>query len=102
MADISIERDKATSWMNDVKQELELVEQLLQKVSASTSTTPGEDDVIMKGIEKTCQSLSDFWKNMCGGFKSASNLLDNALKNLSSTVEDVIDDITNVKAKIGH
>lgn len=102
MADISIEKDKAQAWIQDVKQELDQVEKLLSQLATSAGSIPGEDDVIMKGIGDTCESLNEFWTKMCGGFRSASNTLGTAIQNIGKTVDSVLSDIKTVKNKIGH
>jgi archaellum component FlaC len=101
MADISIEQEKAKQWMADVKNELELVEALLKTVTAASTTVPGDDDVIMQGVEKTCETLTQFWNTMCEGFKSASSLLEEAINKIGQVADEVIEDINTVRGKIG-
>lgn len=102
MADISIEQEKATQWIADVKSELELVEALLKKVATVSTTVAGDDDVIMQGIENTFQTLSNFWDNMCDGFKSATDYLSQGIKMIGQAASEVVDDINTVKSKIGN
>ena len=101
MADISIEEAKAQQWILDVKNELASVEMILKKVSTACATVPGEDDDIMKGIVSTAETLRGFWDQMCSGFQSATKLIQEAISKIGTTAGEVVDDINNVKSRIG-
>lgn len=101
MADISIEEAKAREWILDVKNELYSVEEVLKNVTTACVTVPGDDDDIMKGIVSTGETLRNFWDQMCNGFKSATDLISNAISEIGKAAGEVVQDINNVKSKIG-
>lgn len=101
MADISIEEAKAQQWILDVKNELSLVEKVLNHVTTTCATIPGEDDDIMKGIESAANSLNSFWGQMCSGFKSATNEISKAIKEIGTKTNEVMSDLSDVKSRIG-
>lgn len=101
MTNISIEVDQARHWMQDVKNELEQVDILLKRAAKAYTTPAGEDDVIMKGIENTCNALDTFWTGMCNGFKEACDFLGGAIEKVAESATEVVEDITAVRGRIG-
>ncbi len=101
MRDLSIDEARAKVWMEDVNQEIEEVEALLKQINRAASAIPGEDDVIMQNIESTCNVLTDFWNQMCNGFKSANKSLASIIENIGKAATNVVDDINSVKSRIG-
>lgn len=102
MADISIDEARAQQWILDVRNELALVEQVLEKVSKACTTTPAETDDILKGIAKTGEDLNSHWNQMCSNFQKATSNIENAIKKIGKNANDVISDINSVRSKIGH
>ena len=101
MADLSIDEAKAKQWIQDVNDEINSVEAILQKVTAASVAIPGEDDSIMNGIEGLCKTLSSFWDNMCKGFRTAENKLEELVNLIGKTGQELMDDIGTLKARIG-
>lgn len=102
MADISIDEARAQQWILDVRNELALVEQVLEKVSKACTTTPAETDDILKEISKTGEDLNSYWNKMCSGFNKATSNIENAIKTIGKNANDVMSDINSVRSKIGH
>ena len=101
MADISIEEAKAQQWILDVKNELNSVENLLTKIANTCQTIPGDDDDIMKGIEKTATNLNNVWNQMTSGFKNATNEISKAIKEIEKKADEVMSDLNDVNSRIG-
>ena len=53
MYDLNIDEARAKMWIDDVNNEITIVKDLLTKVSTVSTTTPQEEDDIMKGIAST-------------------------------------------------
>jgi phage-related protein len=71
MADMKLEAQKATKWVADVKNEIVLVNKVLDEVTKECQTMPGSNDVIFKMIEKTGNMLNDAWTTATNAYKNA-------------------------------
>lgn len=101
MADISLKEEMARQWIQDVNNEITQVESLLKTIAQAASTIPGEDDDIMKGIESTCNTLQNFWNQMCSGFKKTGSLISEAIQRIGKAADEVVKDVQNVQKRIG-
>lgn len=101
MPDISINEAKAKIWIDDVNHELEQVESILKKVNASLTTTAGSGDSIMEGIYKVGMAMETAWTAMCNNFKSAQELIKNAVDVLGKTGVTIIDEAEALRNKVG-
>ena len=101
MYDLNIDEARAKMWIDDVNNEITLVKDLLTKVSTASTTTPQEEDDIMKGIASTCTTMRYFWDKMCDGFGKTIDLLKDAVANMVNATNQRIDDVKTVESKVG-
>lgn len=99
--DVSVDTAKARHWITEVNNELQQVETLLKEVAKASTTIPGEDDPIMKGIETACNKLTDFWNGMVSGFKRTGSLLNEAVDIIEKGGGKVVESISQVISRIG-
>ena len=74
---------------------------LLTKVSTASTTTPAEEDDIMKGIEQTCVTMRNFWDKMCSGFSGLIDNLKQAIEKMANSTNEVVGDVNEVRNKVG-
>lgn len=101
MYDLNIDEARAKIWIDDVNNEITIVKDLLTKVSTVSTTTPQEEDDIMKGIASTCTTMRYFWDKMCDGFGKTINLLKDAVTNMVNATNQAVEDAKTVENKVG-
>lgn len=101
MYDLNIDEARAKMWIDDVNNEITIVKDLLTKVSTVSTTTPQEEDDIMKGIASTCTTMRYFWDKMCDGFGKTINLLKDAVTNMVNATNQAVEDAKTVENKVG-
>lgn len=99
--DLNIDEARAKDWIEGVNHEIALVKELLTKVSDASSTTPQEEDDIMKGIASTCTTMRTFWDKMCDGFEKTSNKLWDAVTNMVNATKQRVEDVQSVERNVG-
>lgn len=99
--DLNIDEAKAKYWIEDVNHEIALVKELLTKVSDASTTTPQEEDDIMKGIASTCTTMRTFWDKMCDGFGKTIDKLKDAVTNMVNATNQAVEDAKTVENKVG-
>ena len=99
--DLNIDEARAKMWIDDVNNEITLVKDLLIKVSTASTTTPQEEDDIMKGIASTCTTMRYFWDKMCDGFGKTIDLIKDAVTNMVNATNQRVEDVQSVERKIG-
>ena len=99
--DLNIDEARARIWIADVENEIRIVKELLVKVSTASTTVPQEEDDIMKGIATTCETMRNFWDNMCEGFTGMVSKLIQSIEKMSSATNEVVTDVNEVRNKVG-
>ena len=99
--DLNIDEARAKMWIDDVNHEITLVKDLLTKVSTASTTTPQEEDDIMKGIASTCTTMRTFWDKMCDGFGKTIDKLKDAVTNMVNATNQRVEDVQSVERKVG-
>ena len=99
--DLNIDEARARNWVADVENEISIVKDLLTKVSTASTTTPAEEDDIMKGIEQTCVTMRNFWDKMCSGFSGLIDNLKQAIEKMANSTNEVVGDVNEVRNKVG-
>ena len=99
--DLNIDEARARIWIADVENEIRIVKELLTKVSTASTTTPQEDDDIMKGIAATCSTMRSFWDKMCNGFAGMVKNITQSFEKMSASTNEVVSDVNDVRNKVG-
>lgn len=99
--DLNIDEARAKHWIEEVNHEIALVKELLIKVSTASTTTPQEEDDIMRGIQNTCDIMQGFWKNMCKGFSDATGAISNAIQEMVKATTESVENINSVGRNVG-
>lgn len=101
MYDLNIDEARAKHWIDDVNNEIEIVKNLLMKVSTATDLKPEDEDSIVSGIKHTCDIMQESWKNMCKGFSDASENISNAIQKMVKATTESVEIIESVGRNVG-
>lgn len=100
MADMNIDKDRAKRWVTTVNDELTNVDALLREVTTCIQGIPGDDDVIMQGIQGAGQKLEEAWSELPGIFREVSSKLDQAVETLGEVAATILEGLGSLVSRI--
>lgn len=97
--DTDINIEEAESWKRRVDDELSAVKNLVKEANAALCNDPTANDPILEGIRKIGQAFDELGGTLEGGFRTAVNAVDEAIKGFRSVLERATEYINEIGKK---
>lgn len=98
--DVSINEEKARTWVTDVKTEISNVKTVLSKVKLECDTDVGENDSIFQMIKKTSELVGNAWQTVTQTFENAWDKLEEAIKKFGEAGKNIQNEFEDFNKKI--
>ena len=98
MADTQFDVAMAKAWENEVRQELQAVDNLLIRVGRVLQSDPVEDDTVLKNIYETGEKMDNAARDLGKQFEATMDALTKIIAKVESIVQESLDKLAQFKS----